>query len=126
MLLQSSDPTARRSAALRGGIALALVALLLGATGCASEAARSGSSESTASSPAPGAPAEEEHGKLEPRYQPREPQPKPWYNDSYLFGMTRGVTGSTMHPAAKVPLLVLTIPLDIVLLPFAAIGGLFG
>ena len=65
-------------------------------------------------------------GKLEPRYSPREPEAKPWYNNSYIFGMTRGVTGSTLHPAAKLPLLVLTVPLDLVLLPFAAIGGLFG
>ena len=28
--------------------------------------------------------------------------------------------------AAKLPLLVLTVPLDLALLPFAAIGGLFG
>ena len=34
-------------------------------------------------------------GKLEPRYSPREPESKPWYNSSYIFGMTRGVTGST-------------------------------
>ncbi len=65
-------------------------------------------------------------GRLEPRYQPREPEPKSWYNSSYIFGMTRGVASSTMVPAAKVPLFVLTVPLDIALLPFAAIGGLFG
>jgi hypothetical protein len=40
--------------------------------------------------------------------------------------MTRTVAASTMVPAAKVPLFVLTVPLDIVFLPFAAIGGLFG
>jgi hypothetical protein len=65
-------------------------------------------------------------GRLEPRYQPREPEPKSWYNSSYLFGMTRGVANSTMVPAAKLPLFVLTVPLDIAFLPFAAIGGLFG
>lgn len=65
-------------------------------------------------------------GKLTPRYEPREPLKKPWYNSAYIFGMTRGVTGSTMHPAVKAPLLILTIPLDFVVLPFAAIGGLFG
>ena len=31
-----------------------------------------------------------------------------------------------MVPAAKAPLFLLTVPLDLVLLPFAAIGGLFG
>jgi len=67
-----------------------------------------------------------EAGTLQPRYEPREAEPASWYNASYLFGMTRGVAGSTMHPAAKVPLFVLTVPLDIALLPFAAIGGLFG
>jgi hypothetical protein len=63
---------------------------------------------------------------LEPRYQPREPEEKSFYNGSYLFGMTRGVADSTIHPAGKVPLFLLTVPLDIVCLPFAAIGGLFG
>ena len=63
---------------------------------------------------------------LEPRYQPVPPAEKSWYNDSYIFAMTRGVADSTMVPAAKVPLFVLTVPLDLVLLPFAAIGGLFG
>ncbi len=63
---------------------------------------------------------------LEPRYQPREPEKKSWYNGSYIFGMTRGVAGSTIAPAGKVPLFVLTVPLDIAFLPFALIGGLFG
>jgi hypothetical protein len=40
--------------------------------------------------------------------------------------MTRGVADSTIHPAVKAPLFLFTIPLDIVLLPFAAIGGAFG
>lgn len=65
-------------------------------------------------------------GKLEPRYKPREYGPEPWYNASYIFGITRTIANSTMVPAAKVPLFVLSIPLDIVFLPFAAIGGLFG
>lgn len=64
--------------------------------------------------------------ELEPRYQPAPVQEKSSYNDSYIFGMTRGVAESTMHPAAKVPLFVLTVPLDLVFLPFAALGGLFG
>jgi hypothetical protein len=65
-------------------------------------------------------------GRLEPRYQPREPEEKSWYNSSYIFGMTRSLAASTISPAGKAPLFVLTIPLDIVFLPFAAIGGLFG
>jgi hypothetical protein len=64
--------------------------------------------------------------ELEPRYQPVPPEEKSWYNGSYIFGLTRGVAGSTMVPAAKAPLFVLSVPLDLVLLPFAAIGGLFG
>jgi hypothetical protein len=64
--------------------------------------------------------------ELEPRYQPVEPEQQSWYNGSYIFGMTRSVAASTMIPAAKVPLFVLTVPLDIVFLPFAAIGGPFG
>lgn len=64
--------------------------------------------------------------ELEPRYQPAPVEPKGWYNDRYLFGMTRGVAESTLHPGAKVPLFALTLPLDLVLLPFAAIGGMFG
>jgi len=65
-------------------------------------------------------------GELSPRYEPVQPQPKSFYNSEYLFGMTRGVAQSTIHPAAKVPLFVLTVPLDLVFLPFAAIGGFFG
>jgi hypothetical protein len=65
--------------------------------------------------------------ELEPRYQPVPPEPPPsWYNASYIFGLTRSVAASTMIPAAKAPLFVLTVPLDLVILPFAAIGGLFG
>jgi len=63
---------------------------------------------------------------LEPTFQPREPVPEPWYNSDYIFGMTRGVANSTMAPAGKAPLFVLTVPLDIVILPFALIGGFFG
>lgn len=64
--------------------------------------------------------------ELEPRYQPVPPEEKCWYNASYYFALTRGVAGSTMVPALKAPLFVLTVPLDVALLPFAAIGGLFG
>ena len=40
--------------------------------------------------------------------------------------MTPGVANSTLVPAAKAPLFLLTVPLDMVLLPFEAIGGCFG
>ncbi len=71
--------------------------------------------------------------EIEPQYQPVPPtRPGPYndqereiYTTDYLFGMTRGVAGSTMVPALKAPLFLFTIPLDLVLLPFAAIGGFF-
>ena len=63
---------------------------------------------------------------LEARYLPAEPEEKSWYNSDYIFGMTRGVANSTIAPAGKAPLFVLTIPLDIVTLPFTLIGGFFG
>jgi len=47
------------------------------------------------------------------------------YNSEYIFGLSRGVANSTMTPAVKPLLFILTIPLDLVLLPFAAIGGFF-
>jgi hypothetical protein len=64
--------------------------------------------------------------ELQPRYEPVPPQQKSWYNDSYIFAMTRGVSNSTLVPAARAPLYLLAVPVDLVLLPFAAIGGLFG
>jgi hypothetical protein len=63
---------------------------------------------------------------LEPRYHPAPPEEKSWYNSSYIFAVTRSVADSTLVPAAKVPLYLLTVPVDLVLLPFATIGGLFG
>ena len=63
---------------------------------------------------------------LEPRYQPVQEEPPGWYNASYMFGMTRSVAQSTLSIGLKAPLFLLTVPCDIVLLPFAAIGGLFG
>ena len=63
--------------------------------------------------------------ELQPRYEPVPPEPEPAYDSSYIFALTRGVTTSTMVAPVKVLLLPLTIPLDIALLPFAAIGGFF-
>ena len=64
--------------------------------------------------------------ELDPRYKPVPPEEKGWYNDSYIFGLTRGLAASTIHPAGKAPLFLFTVPLDLVFLPFATIGGLFG
>ncbi len=47
------------------------------------------------------------------------------YNTDLIFGMTKGVAASTMIPAIKPLFLLLTIPLDLAFLPFAAIGGFF-
>lgn len=47
------------------------------------------------------------------------------YNDEYIFGLTRGIADSTMHPAAKILVFPMTVPLDFALLPFEVIGGLF-
>ncbi len=71
-------------------------------------------------------PTEPPPRELQPRYQPVPPQPKSWYNDTYIFAITRCVANSTLAPAAQAPLYLLTVPVDLVLLPFAAIGGLFG
>ena len=80
-------------------------------------------------SPAPwvlaGAPGTTER-ELEPRYEPAPVQSQDTYNDAYIFALTRGVADSTLHPAGKAPLFLFTVPLDLALLPFAAMGGLFG
>ena len=47
------------------------------------------------------------------------------YSDEYVFGLTRGIADSTMHPAAKILVFPMTVPLDLALLPFEVIGGLF-
>lgn len=107
-------------AVLLGGAQLLFFSLPLSAAESSLRAADSGSLLLAQ------APEESSDGKLEPRYQPREPEPKSKHNSSYIFGMTRGVADSTIHPAVKAPLFLVTLPLDLVLLPFAAIGGMFG
>lgn len=67
----------------------------------------------------------EEPRELQPRYEPVEPQPKSGYNDQYIFGITRSVADSTMHPAAKILIFPVSVIFDLVLLPFEAIGGAF-
>ena len=47
------------------------------------------------------------------------------YNTEYLFAMTRGVADSTLITPLKPAVFLLTIPLDIVCLPGAAIAGFF-
>lgn len=47
------------------------------------------------------------------------------YDDQYIFGLTRGIAEADMHPAVKILVFPITVPLDFVLLPFEVIGGLF-
>lgn len=63
--------------------------------------------------------------ELQPRYEPAEPKPASSYNDEYIFGITRGVADSTMHPALKIFIFPLTVPFDIVFFPFEVMAGFF-
>ena len=47
------------------------------------------------------------------------------YNTDYLFAMTRAVASGPVTPAIKPLLFLLTVPLDIITLPFTAIAGFF-
>jgi hypothetical protein len=47
------------------------------------------------------------------------------YTSEYIFGMSKAIMRSTLTPALKPAVLLLTVPLDLVLLPFAALGGFF-
>ena len=64
-------------------------------------------------------------GTLEPTHQPMPPPEKKIYTTQYLFAVTRSITGSTLVPAAQVPLLFLAVPIDIAFLPIEAIAGFF-
>ena len=69
--------------------------------------------------------AEPGSGTLKPTYQPRPPPEKEVYSTDYLFAITRSVSESTLVPAAKVPLYLFTVPLDVAFLPIEAIAGFF-
>lgn len=47
------------------------------------------------------------------------------YNTDYLFAMTKAVASGPITPFLKPLLFLLTVPLDIVTLPFTAIAGFF-
>ena len=66
-----------------------------------------------------------EEGTLKPSYEPRPPREKPVYTTDYLFAITRAITDSTLVPAARVPLFLFSVPLDVVFLPIEAIAGFF-
>lgn len=56
------------------------------------------------------------------RYEERH---RSGYNSDYMFAATRSVTDMDISPALKVPLIPITIVLDLVALPFEAVAGLF-
>ena len=45
------------------------------------------------------------------------------YNSEYIFGMTKALLNSTLHPALKPLTCLITVPLDLVALPFSALLG---
>ena len=75
--------------------------------------------------PVAAAAAEDDTQPLEPTHQPMPPREKPIYTTDYLFALTRAVTSSTLVPAARVPLFVFSVPLDLAFLPIEAIAGFF-
>ena len=66
-----------------------------------------------------------ENSASEPAGSPTLDMSDDEYNSEYLFGLSRSVAGSTMNAGVKTLFFVFTIPVDIVVLPFAAIGGFF-
>jgi hypothetical protein len=48
------------------------------------------------------------------------------YNTEYLFGVTRGLKDQAIPTMCERAAWVVTVPLDIVNLPFTALAGLFG
>ena len=48
------------------------------------------------------------------------------YNSDYIFATTRGLNEMDAPDALKITLIPLTLVLDLALLPFATIAGLFG
>jgi uncharacterized protein YceK len=47
------------------------------------------------------------------------------YNAEYIFAATHGVTGMPVPPTLKVPLVPLTLLMDVALLPFEVVAGCF-
>jgi len=124
----------RRWGLLAGaGLGLVVVVLLLGMSGAAT-AERDGEIEAAATQstgsgvlllPAAGVSSVQAvtgHGV----WAQTRVRAKQGYNSDYIFGLSKGLADSTLVPALKVPVFILTVPLDLVLLPFALIGGFFG
>jgi len=92
----------------------------LGSAGLASTAA-TGANEHTVVAQAQGTRA----GTLEPRYEPAPAADPDAFDNQYVFAMSRGVADAAIAPYGKLPLYVLSVPIDLAFLPFALIGGLF-
>jgi hypothetical protein len=111
---------------LAAGLLLAVLSLA-GMPATAEATAR----EALAEPADPGAPALElaladEGRSVHARGEPIDEGTGYHYNSDYLFGLSRAVAGSTLSPALRPVLFLVTVPLDVALLPMAAIGGLFG
>lgn len=127
---RGSLPDSRPRSAFPVSVLVAGLLLLGAGAGAAGAAPASDSVAARAETPA-SAPVLLAQGtvrprELQPRYEPVPPKPKGSYNSDYIFGLTKSVADSTMATPVKVLLFPLTIPLDLVFLPFAAIGGTFG
>lgn len=109
--------------------ALAAALVVLATTGIATAAPSASSTTAVHESAAPRVELAQAEGteprELQPRYEPAQPGPEGGYNDEYIFGITRSVADSTMHPAAKILIFPVSVIFDLVLLPFEVIGGAF-
>jgi len=114
-------PGTRGARAALGSI---LFAALLAAGGAFAD--RGGSDSDTAYGAQQSALAMSSHASSDDLTRTRQEIEAWHYNSDYLFGLSRGTAGSALHPAFKPFVFLVTIPLDIALLPIAAIGGLFG
>lgn len=61
--------------------------------------------------------------QIEPRYERRDGARG--YNDEYIFAATYGLTRMRVPAALKVPLVPVTLVMDVALLPFEVIAGCF-
>ena len=61
------------------------------------------------------------------RYPELDTPTKPWrYDNRYLFQLTRGLGDLGLATWERVTCMVGTVPVDVVVLPVAAVAGLFG
>jgi len=107
-------------------LVVAALALTLAAGVAPAAAVDSKAGASVAESPLVVAQSGAGDGRLAPRYEPAPIEEPGWYNSDYLFALSRGLADSTIHPAGKAPLFLLTVPIDIIFLPATLIGGFFG